>query len=61
MQKTNKTYDINLTINIENILEKNYMVRMLNYFIDNLKIRKDLSNIYKKGRNLEVEPLIMLK
>ena len=61
MQKTNKTYDINLTINTENILEKNCMVRTLNYFIDNLKIRKDLSNLYKKGRNPAVEPITMLK
>ena len=61
MQKTNKTYDINLTINTENILEKNCMVRTLNYFINNLKIRKDLSNLYKKGRNPAVEPLTMLK
>ena len=61
MQKTNKTYDINLTINTENILEKNCIVRTLNYFIDNLKIRKDLSNLYKKGRNPVVEPLTMLK
>lgn len=55
MEKTSKTYDINLTINTENILEKNCMVRTLNYFIDNLKIRKNLSNeaikfVYAKGK-----------
>ena len=61
MQKTNKTYDINLAINTENILEKNCMVRILNYFIDNLKIGKELSNFCKKDKNTVAESLIMLK